>query len=309
MDKENKFTLLGLTGVLIWGSGTFFERSLMEAFGNFSTSGLSNLLGGLISTGVQIKSTGLKSYGKAPLRYWLICGPLYIIYRLSTSIAVGISATREQVVTSGLIRLMWPLITLVLTVLMFRKENKASKWFPLGVIMSILGILVANTDAADFSLLSTLKVMFVEAFWPSLLSVISCASWGLYSNLNRKIVGQENYDAVGLFMIVTGVISFVVTLFIQEPQQFASQQMVEVIYMVIFSSFLATMFWNMSMQKGNHILVIFAANFLPVISTILNALFLGVELTVPMILGSVLVVAGTIWCRKCVQEVPSEATA
>lgn len=309
MDKENKFTLLGLTGVLIWGSGTFFERSLMEAFGNFSTSGLSNLLGGLISTGVQIKSTGLKSYGKAPLRYWLICGPLYIIYRLSTSIAVGISATREQVVTSGLIRLMWPLITLVLTVLMFRKENKASKWFPLGVIMSILGILVANTDAADFSLLSTLKVMFVEAFWPSLLSVISCASWGLYSNLNRKIVGQENYDAVGLFMIVTGVISFVVTLFIQEPQQFASQQMVEVIYMVIFSSFLATMFWNMSMQKGNHILVIFAANFLPVISTILNALFLGVELTVPMILGSILVVAGTIWCRKCVQEVPSEATA
>lgn len=309
MDKENKFTLLGLTGVLIWGSGTFFERSLMEAFGNFSTSGLSNLLGGLISTGVQIKSTGLKSYGKAPLRYWLICGPLYIIYRLSTSIAVGISATREQVVTSGLIRLMWPLITLVLTVLMFRKENKASKWFPLGVIMSILGILVANTDAADFSLLSTLKVMFVEAFWPSLLSVISCASWGLYSNLNRKIVGQENYDAVGLFMIVTGVISFVVTLFIQEPQQFASQQMVEVIYMVIFSSFLATMFWNMSMQKGNHILVIFAANFLPVISTILNALFLDVELTVPMILGSVLVVAGTIWCRKCVQEVPSEATA
>lgn len=172
--------------------------------------------------------------------------------------------------------------------------------------MSVMGIIVANTTVADFSLFSTLKAMFVDAFWPSILSVVSCISWGLYSNLNRKIVGQENYDAVGLFMIITGVISFAVTLFVQEPQRFVAQQLVEVVYMVVFSSFAATMFWNISMQKGNHIMVIFAANFLPVISTILSAMLLNVELTGPVVGGSLLVVGGTIWCRKCVQEASGE---
>ncbi len=307
--SKNKYTLMGLVGVLIWGMSNAFGRSLAETYGNFSSNGLNNLGAGVLSTVTQIKRSGIKSYKKAPLSYWLICGPLYIIYRLSTNLAIGIAETREQVVTSGLIRLMWPLMTLVVAVIMFRDENRVSPWFPVSVTVCFIGILIANADGSNFSILHTLKVMFVDAFWPSVLSLISSVSWGLYSNLNRKIVGDDDYDAAGLFMIITGVLCYGVTVFVDEPQQLAVQQLGELFYLIVLSGFLATMFWNLSMQKGNHMLIIFVANFLPVFSTILSAVLLGVKLTLPVIAGSVLVVAGTIWGKACIVAAPPKSTA
>ncbi|HIU78254.1 MAG TPA: EamA family transporter [Candidatus Avilachnospira avicola] len=303
VSQKSKYTFLGFLGVLIWGASNAFGRSLAETFGNFSSTGLTNIGAGIISTIYQIRKTGIESYKRAPLRYWLTCGILYVVYKLSTNLAVGVAVTREQVVTSGLIRVMWPLLTLIVAVIMFRDENKVSKAFPAGIILSALGILVANTEGDSFSLINTLKVMFGEGFWASALSVVSCISWAFYSNLNRKIVGEENYDAAGLFMIITGVIAFAVTFFIDEPQHFYMQQIGEVIYIVVFSSFLGTLFWNSSMQKGNQMLVVFAANFIPVFSTVISALFLGVKVTPFMVIGSILVVAGTIWCKKCVTPV------
>lgn len=307
-DKQRgKYTFCGILASLIWGTGNAFGRSLAETYGNYSATGLSNIGAGIISTAVQIRRTGLRSYRKAPLSYWLLCGPIYIIYKLSTNIAVGIATTREQVVTSGLLRLMWPLMTLVVAVLMFRKENKVSKWFVPSILLSFVGILVANTDVENFSILNTLRLMFVDAFWPSMLSIISSVSWGLYSNFNRKIVGDEDYDAAGIFMILTGVIAYAVTFFVAEPQILRLQQAGELFYLIFLSSFLGTMLWNISMQKGNHLLVILVSNFLPVFATVLSAVMLHVTLTVPMIIGSLMVVAGTLLCKQCIKPVqPAE---
>lgn len=305
-EKKNQYTLLGILASVIWGSGSAFGRSMAETYGNFSSTGLSNLGAGVLMTAAQIRKSGLKSYSQAPLRYWLLCGPIYVIYKLTTGIAVGVAATREQVVTSGLLRLMWPMMTLVIAACMFRKENKISKWFAPGIFLSMVGILIANTDVDNFSLLSTLRIMWIDAFWPSILSIISSVAWGLYSNLNRKIVGDADYDAVGLFMIVTGVLSYGVTLFVAEPQVFQLQQMGELIYMVLFSSFLGTLFWNLSMQKGDHMLVILVSNFMPVLSTVVSALLLDVALTWPMVLGSLLVVVGTVVCKTSIHSVDTE---
>ena len=119
--SKNTYTLLGILASAIWGMGNAFGRSLAETYGNFSSAGLSNLGAGVIMTAVQVKKSGLRSYARAPLRYWLLCGPVYVVYKLTTSIAVGIAATRDQVVTSGLLRLMWPMMTLVVALIMFRK--------------------------------------------------------------------------------------------------------------------------------------------------------------------------------------------
>lgn len=303
---KNQYTLLGILASVIWGSGSAFGRSMAETYGNFSSTGLSNVGAGIIMMVSQIRRSGLKSFRQAPLHYWFLCGPIYVIYKLTSGIAVGVAITREQVVTSGLLRLMWPMMTLIMAVCMFRKENKTSKWFFPSIVLSIIGILVANTDVSNFSLFHTLRVMWVDALWPSMLSIVSSIAWGLYSNLNRKIVGDADYDAVGLFMVVTGLLSYGVTLFVSESQVFLLQQVGELIYMVVFSSFLGTLFWNLSMQKGDHMLVILLSNFMPVLSTIISAVLLDVALTWPMIVGSFMVVAGTIFCKLSIQSVESE---
>lgn len=304
--SKNTYTLLGILASAIWGMGNAFGRSLAETYGNFSSAGLSNLGAGVIMTAVQVKKSGLRSYARAPLRYWLLCGPVYVVYKLTTSIAVGIAATRDQVVTSGLLRLMWPMMTLVVALIMFRKEYKVSKWFAPSILLSVVGILVANTDVNNFSVLNTLRLMFVDAFWPSVLSIISSVAWGVYSNLNRMIVGDDDYDAVGLFMIVTGAIAYFVTIFVAEPQVLELQQFGELFYMIVLSSFLGTLLWNLSMQKGNHMLVILVSNFTPVFATVVSAVLLHVELTWPMVLGSCMVVGGTIFSKICITPVAEE---
>ena len=64
--KKSRFTLLGILASVIWGSGSAFGRSMAETYGNFSSTGLSNVSAGVILTAVQIKRSGLKSYGQDP---------------------------------------------------------------------------------------------------------------------------------------------------------------------------------------------------------------------------------------------------
>lgn len=88
--KKSRFTLLGILASVIWGSGSAFGRSMAETYGNFSSTGLSNVSAGVILTAVQIKRSGLKSYGQAPLKYWLICGPMPMTSRTrSRAIRIG----------------------------------------------------------------------------------------------------------------------------------------------------------------------------------------------------------------------------
>lgn len=45
--------------------------------------------------------------------------------------------------------------------------------------------------------------------------------------------------------------------------------------------------------------VILASNFLPVISPVMTSFMLGVGITVPVLIGSALVVFGTSWSKTC----------
>ena len=105
-------------------------RSMAETYGNFSSTGLSNVSAGVILTAVQIKLQRPEKLRPSPLKYWLICGPIYVLYKLTTGLAVGVAATGEQVVTSGLLRLMWPMMTLIMAVIMFGRKIRPQMVHP-----------------------------------------------------------------------------------------------------------------------------------------------------------------------------------
>ena len=65
---------------------------------------------------------------------------------------------------------------------------------------------------------------------------------------------------------------------------------------------LANTLWNLSIKKGNMLLVVLVSNFLPIISTVMTSFMLGVGITVPIIVGSLLVVVGTLWSKQCFRE-------
>ncbi|MEA5050771.1 MAG: EamA family transporter [Oscillospiraceae bacterium] len=305
---KRKYTIYGLIAVFIWGTSTALGRSLAESLGNITSTAITCFCGGAIALFAQIRTRGRASFGHAPLKYWLICMPTMVLYRITVSLSIGIAQTREQVVTSSLIRQAWPLMTLIIAVIMFRKENKVSKWFIASVLVCLCGIFIANASGSDYSVRGILANM-QDALWPCLLAFISSVAWGLYSNFNRLLIGNGDYDCVGIFLMASGVICFVISLFVDEPRQFEVRQLGELLYSIVFIIFLATVMWNTSMRRGNHMIVIYVANFLPVIATVISAVFLHVSITPPLIIGSLLVVVGTVWAKMCIRPVAPEEPA
>ncbi|NMA07444.1 MAG: EamA family transporter [Ruminococcaceae bacterium] len=310
MDSDVKSyrrnTIGGFICILIWATSVAFGRTLTESLGIYTSNALICILGGLIGLVFQIKNKGIIAIFKdTPNMYWALCMPLYVIYRISTNIALGIATTREQVVTSGLIRMMWPLLTLVIAVIMFKDENKAQPMFLFGVLLCIVGVIVCNGSAGNFTVRGIIS-NFKDAAWPSVFSTVSAVSWALYSNIFRLVSKDKEFDSISIPFLVTGVISLVISFFVDEPKQFNIKQAFELFYSVVFVTFVATLLWNNAMQKGNHMLIIYASNFLPAVTTIFSALMLGVKLTAPMIVGSLLVVFGIIVSKRYIKTVDKQ---
>ena len=62
------------------------------------------------------------------------------------------------------------------------------------------------------------------------------------------------------------------------------------LYQAIAVSCIANVMWTVSIKKGNMLVVVLASNFLPIISTVITAWMLGLNITLPVIAGALLVV-------------------
>ncbi|MBR2806132.1 MAG: EamA family transporter [Oscillospiraceae bacterium] len=298
-SKSLMATIAGLAGIFIWGVSTFFTRSLTESLGIFTQAAITAFFGGVVSLIMQAIGGDLKGNVKrAPKLYWLVTIPLYMVYKISVSMAVGAAADRSQVLTSNLISQMWPLMTLVFTVVIFR--NKIKKLFPIGVLISALGLLVANSGK-NFDI-GSIFINIGKAWLPCFFALLSAVAWGLYSNLSRKITMGLNAGCVGILMMVSGVVCEIIAITRHEVPHFTWDAMGSLLFSVIAVAGAATFFWDLAMRNGNSMLVIVVSNFLPVISSILSAWLLGVSIEVSLIVGAFMVVIGTIISKKCILE-------
>lgn len=294
---SKRFTVYGLIAIVIWGTSPAITRTLSESLGTFTSAALVNILAGLLSVTTQfVKGGGLKNLKKVPGRYWAWCGILYVLYIITSYTSVSIAENREQVMIVVLIKFLWPLLTLILTIPIL--QAKASPWLIGSVAVSLTGIVVANLGDKIQDLSS-----FVEdishSFLPYFLGLVSALAWGLYSNLARKLIGDSEDGGVGFFILATGLVLGAVSMTMNEPRVFTSSMIGNLLYQSVVTTFAATLLWEAAMRKGDIVVVAVASNYLPVITTILTALMLGVTITRPMLIGSALVVAGTIWSKRC----------
>jgi len=207
----------------------------------------------------------------------------------------------EAVVTLVLIRFLWPLFTLIFTIPILKA--KASKWLIASVSVSMIGIIVAKLGNTIFDLPNFLyNIVSGDDIAGYLLGFVVAISWGLYTNLTKKYIGSLDVDGVGIYMIIAAVILGIIAFNVDEPRQFSTSLISQILYAGIVVGSVANVLWNLSIKKGNMLLVVLTSNFLPIISTIMTSLVLGVGITIPIIIGSLLVVIGTMWSKKCFQQ-------
>lgn len=294
-----KYTLMGIITIIIWGTSAAFTRNLSTGLGAYTAASLVNIVGGLVVLISQyINKAGTKDWKDVTKLYWIICGGLFVIYTATSYVSMSIVSGNEAVMTLVLIRFLWPLFTLLLTIPIL--HQKASPGLIVGVLISLAGIIVANMGNSDISIINILKSFLDGNNLPAyILGFIVSFSWGLYTNLTKKFVKDKDVDGSGVFMLISGLLLGAVSLGLNEPRAFTINLAGQIIYASIVVSSLANVMWNLSIKKGNMLLVVLASNFLPIISVIMTAIMLGYKITLHHLIGSVLVVIGTIWCKKC----------
>lgn len=296
---SQKYTLLGFLTILIWGTSAVFTRNLSTNIGAYTSAALVNLLGGAVVLINQFrKREGLEEVRQLSLRCWIICGLPFVLYTALSYVSMGMVESDEAVVTLVLIRFLWPLFTLVFTIPIL--GARASLWLVGGISVSMAGIIVVKLGENLFDFSSFLQNMFTGSDIPGyVLGLLSAVSWGLYTNLIKKYVGTRKVDGVGIYMILTGIILGGIALLADEPRQFSISLIGQILYAGIVVGSVANTFWGLAIKKGNMLLVVLVSNFLPVISSIITSCMLGIGITIPILVGSVLVVVGTLWSKTC----------
>lgn len=296
--NSNKYTLLGIITIIIWGTSAAFTKNLSSGLGPYTAAAAVNMIGGAVVIGHQLFTNGGRAqYRGAPPQYWIICGSLFIIYTATSYISMEMVSTEAEIMTMVLIRFLWPLFTLVLTIPILKK--RASKWLAASVALSLCGIIIAKMGGSINNAQAFFKDILSGNWMAYLMGFIVSMSWAFYTNLTKKYLGQKSVDGVGIYMVVSAVILGAISLFLPEPRNFTPRLVGEMMYQAIAVSCIANVLWTISIKRGNMLVVVLASNFLPIISTVITAWMLGLNITMPVIAGSVLVVIGTIWSKWC----------
>lgn len=227
---KNQYTVLGFLAILIWGTSAAFTKTLSSSLGAYTAAAIVNLMGGLFLIGRQAAANrGKKVFADVPKKYWVFCGALFVLYTATSYVSMTMVDTQEEIMTMVLIRFLWPLFTLVLTIPMLKK--KASPWLVVSVSVSFLGIVIAKMGMNWQQIIRFFSVVVNsgEAAAYSMGLIVSL-SWAVYTNLTKKYMNGRNVTGVGVFMLMSGIILGMVAFQVDEPRFFSWRVMGELLY-------------------------------------------------------------------------------
>jgi len=282
-------TYCGLLAILIWSTSGAVTRSISEQMGALTGGCVCGILSGLFGIALSAARGEIGLLRHAPRSFYFGCVPLYLTYRLCALLSIAMSATRQQVVQTGLLRDLWPVSTMLIFLVLYRQ--KCGWKFGGCIVLSCLGAGIANVDLP--ALITGRGAGSEGTMVPCGLALLSSLAWGLYSALMKK--ARSGTSGSGICMLLSGAVSGILLLFFPEPAPTVTlRSTAALIYAALITVFLATVLWNRSMQRGNQMLVICLSNYIPIITALLSALLLRTALSGQMIAGTGLIAIGTL---------------
>jgi drug/metabolite transporter (DMT)-like permease len=299
----NLETFLGLAAIGIWSSLIAVARVFAEELGplrsvswSFSVSAAVGLL---LIVG---RRGGFRKTLRLPRKYLLGCGSLFVICNLSVCLAVGLADTRRQVVTAGLINYLWPSLTLLLSVPILKARARWSLLAP-GVLLAGGGVFFAMAHGAGFSVREIAAGIVQHPLSP-LLALVAALSWSFYSNLARRWGAGTDGGGAPLFLLATAPVIWLVRL-IAPPEadaEWTSGVVVRLLYIGVLGNGLGYVFWDIAMRRGRMLLVAALSYLIPLFSTVISCVTLGVKMEWSLWTACALVIGGAAIGRKGLTE-------
>jgi drug/metabolite transporter (DMT)-like permease len=258
------------------------------------------LLGGVLSLAYQWrKERGLGFLKRSSRKYLLGCGVIFVANVVSLELAIGLATSRTQTIVAGLINYLWPAFSLVLAPV-FLKKKVRPLFLVVGLALALGGMYLASTQGQVLNpgeVLSQPGTLVVYS-----LALLAAVTWGLYSNLSKKWASDQDSGSVPLFLLASGLLMGLFRLFIPEVSAPGPAAPFEMAYMVIFPTILAYIFWDAAMRKGQMILVVSLSYFIPLFSTVISSLGLGVAPGPELWAAAGMIIAGALVCKAAVSE-------
>jgi len=294
-------TTFGLIALLFWSTTVAFARSLSDALGTVNAAAAIFVLSGVVGCAWLLIAGHWRALVVLPCSYLFGCGALFVAYMIALYMAVGLAATRGEVIVVGIVNYLWPGMTLLLSVPILGHRARWTIW-P-GTLAGFGGAALAIAGAGGLSWEGFLESAGSRSL-PHFLALAAAISWALYSNLTRKWASDVASHTVPLFLLASGAAFVLMRPQFVEEIRLSARAGWELTYMALIPTLLAYSLWDIAMRRGNMILVAALSYATPVLSTVFTCLYLDVSPRWSLWLGCTLVTAGAWVCKMSVTEQP-----
>jgi drug/metabolite transporter (DMT)-like permease len=172
------------------------------------------------------------------------------------------------------------------------------------MLVATAGMVTATSSGGALSL-EGFGTNVVANGLPYGLALAGAVTWALYSNLARRWGGEG--DGAPFFILASGLAVLPLRLAFPETPTWDGRVVAELVYMAVFVTAFAYVFWDRAMRKGHMVLVAALSYFTPLLSTVVSAIHLGVAPAPRIWVACALVIAGAAVCRLAVEERPAPA--
>lgn len=135
---SHRGTTIGLCAIVLWGFMAGLVRLVADAFGATLGSALIYTVGGMMLMIVRRPAP----IRKAPRKYLIIGGAMFIAYEASISLSIGLASTAAQSVEVSLVNYLWPTLLVLMTAAVSHKRGAVWKALP-GAIVATIGVAMA----------------------------------------------------------------------------------------------------------------------------------------------------------------------
>lgn len=293
MQWGNRYTWLGLSSILIWASLVGIVKLVTEVLS--AVQGVALIY--TFSTVFIVAVTGLPQVSKMSKTYLLGCGALFVAYEILFLVSIALSQNRDQVMVIAMINYLWPPLMIVFSII--AKQLNYHWCVGIGFLLAILGLLlVVNPDILNPDRLNLILEQNPIAY---IFAFVGAFLWPIYSILTKKYAQGQN--GIPLFFMVSVILLWLVHSVLNEPFILPSLQLWLAVAVLGGLIGIAYSNWNQSMQFGNMKILILATYFMPILSTIMSMLILGVYPQLSFWVGTGLVSLGAIICWRSTSSI------
>ncbi|MGF1750070.1 MULTISPECIES: aromatic amino acid DMT transporter YddG [Vibrio] len=290
---SNKYTLFGISAILLWSGLLALTRNIAELFGPIGGAALLYTVSAIALTLVM----GVPKPKDFSVKYLIVGGGLFVTYEIFLALALGMANDRHQAIEMAVINYLWPALTVLFAVVMSKRHINIMV-YP-SVLLAFFGVVWCITGDEGLSLALIMKNIASNP--TSYFMAVSAAFiWAVYCNITPIMSNGKN--AIVLFFIATASVLWVQ--YALSDEQGMTFSLPSVLTLLLAGAVMGAGYalWNHAIIGGNMMLLATFSYFTPVLSTIFSSFYLSVALGASFWQGVIMVTVGSLTCYWATRE-------